>query len=120
MSRDACLSALEGYRRSVRRIAESLASRDPQLLAGGARLLLDDLEFRVQVDLDARATVAGGERMSEIEAALFAPTLKQVQSEITTRIVAAESAQWLPVLLALEATLSDATRQARHWVPNAG
>jgi hypothetical protein len=116
MNRGACLAALAAYRAVVQRIGGSLATGESDLLAGAARVLVDDLEFRVQVDLDARATVAGAERMSEIEATLFVPALKMLQSAIGTTLVGRRPTQWLQALAAIEATLRNATSQASIWV----
>jgi hypothetical protein len=115
MNRDACLAALEAYRTSVERIAGCLAAVEPSVFAGAARVLLDDLEFLVQVDLDARTTVAGAERMSDIEAALFVPTLKTLQCAAAATLAGRASTQWLPALATMDATLRDATSQARAW-----
>lgn len=119
MNRDSCLAALETYRTIVQRIAGSLANVEPPLLAGGARVLVDDLEFRVQVDLASRSANAGAEHMTEIEATLFAPALKLLQSTIATKLVGRDSLQWLPALVVMEATLRDAASRARVWVAEA-
>lgn len=74
LSREDCERALEQYRRDVDGWLARLASGAP--LASGDQSRLDDLLFRLEVDVRARAPSEARVRMSDAEASLLAPVLE--------------------------------------------
>jgi len=74
LPRARCSEALDGYVLRLKEVAELMAANDGTNQAAWARL--EDLRFQLEVDVRARATVAGRARMTTVEATAFEPALR--------------------------------------------
>lgn len=119
MTRDSCIVALTRYRTQLAHLARVISTAPPHETAH-AESHVEDLRFQLDVDVGARATPDGEARMSAVERELFAPALRVLRDAVRNQLVRHASAQWLPAILELQATLDRTLERAAHWQPEAG
>lgn len=103
LSRAGCVSALHSYLAHYRELRSAVPD-DGSTVPGRVHALLDRLLFDLEVDTSARATPPGISRMTEVEAAHFAPTVARLNT-LTSRLGGTSPAAWLPMLAACETML---------------
>lgn len=97
-SRASCITALETYQVSLRRLAEHRGVRGDLAEALDARVALNALIMDVTVDVLARERSAGRERMTLVELAHLTPALKRLSAQLGTLPGHSPSAAWIATL----------------------
>jgi hypothetical protein len=89
--RNSCAAGLRDYHRSVRRLRQC-ASRCVETWI--VREQLERLHFDVEVDVLARSGPRATERMTEVEAIVFYPTLVKLRETLTGVAASRNPAAW--------------------------
>ena len=90
-NRTSCAAGLRDYHRAVRRLRQC-ATRCVE--AGAAREQLERLHFEVEVDVLARNGPRATERMTEVEAVVFYPTLVNLRETLVGVAASRDPAAW--------------------------
>ena len=86
LGREACTRALGDYAERVAGIVRLLNDHERANAEREAQALLDELTFELEVDLRARSSESGRERMSRFESEAFAPALRETWAHLETRV----------------------------------
>lgn len=110
-----CAVGLRDYHRAVRRL-RSCATRSSE--AWVAQLQLERLQFDVQVDVLARSGPRSMERMTEVEAVVFYPTLARLNATLVGLADTADPIAWQRPLDTALGGLRQAVRGLRRQARN--
>jgi hypothetical protein len=106
-----CAIGLRDYHRAVRRLRRCTTRCSD---AQGAEGQLERLQFDVEVDVLSRSGSRATERMTEVEAVVFYPTLVRLNETLATRSATADPAAWQQPLDAVLKGLRQAVRCLRR------
>lgn len=98
LGRDGCARALGDYAGRVARIVGLLGESHCADAEREAQLLLDDLCFELEVDVRARSSASGRERMTRFESEALEPALRESWVHLETHVCHAVATSRIPAL----------------------
>lgn len=113
--RDACVVALQAYLSDICRLITSSQKADRAVDVVMARSQVERLTFHLEVDVDARSSAVGTERMTEVEGAQLLPALARLQADVAAIPTSESLDAWAPALIAARGALTAAIARIRSW-----
>jgi len=110
-----CREALERYRQGVAALAGMLDAPRTPGPGSDTLVIIDELVNGLAVDSLARRGPQGGNRMSPVEATLFAPAVADAYDRLERLARQRPSRSWLPTLEEIDHRLAMAEEDLERW-----
>lgn len=110
-----CREALERYREGVASLVALINAPQKAGPASDTLVAYDDLISRLAVDSLARRGPRGIQRMSQVEAELFAPAVASIHRDLEQLAHERPSPKWLPTLQAIDRRLEEVEHDIERW-----